>query len=101
MASRISLASVLPDLTRSPIRNCHFQTPGISDLVSVYSTPLWFMEISGIPPTATRVGTERFHLFDSALCDSARNAAHARTRCAAQTEYGRLAAQAYSPSDAI
>ena len=42
-ASSNSLASVLPDLTRSPIRNCHFQMPGVSDLVSLYSTPLWFM----------------------------------------------------------
>jgi hypothetical protein len=40
IASGASLASVFPDLMRSPIRNCHFQTPGGSDLVSVYSTPL-------------------------------------------------------------
>ena len=70
MASRRSLASVLPDLTRSPIRNCHFQTPGVSDLVSVYSTPLWFM---GDLPHAACInagGTEKFHLFNGARCRS-------------------------------
>jgi hypothetical protein len=34
------LVSVLPDLTVSPIRNCHFQIPGTVVIASEYSTPL-------------------------------------------------------------
>ena len=39
MASRLSLASVLPAMTLSPMRNCHFQMPGAT-AVTVNSTPL-------------------------------------------------------------
>jgi len=35
-ASNGSLASAFPDLRRSPIRNCHLQTPGFPTLVSEY-----------------------------------------------------------------
>lgn len=31
---QLILVSVLPDLTSSPIRNCHFQTPGVAVVVT-------------------------------------------------------------------
>jgi hypothetical protein len=43
IASRLILVSVLPVLTSSPIRNSHFQMPGVAVVVTVYSIPRWFM----------------------------------------------------------
>jgi hypothetical protein len=40
------LVSVLPVLTVSPIRNCHFQMLGAAVNATVYSMPLWIMRKS-------------------------------------------------------
>jgi hypothetical protein len=109
-------------LQRDAIRNCHVPTPGISGPIGVYSTPLRFMESSGV-----RFNNEKWKLLDSTIFHDAAGRARpnasllavstpprrpnspaqnpvrrlARKHCAAQAEYVRLAAQAYSPSDAM
>jgi hypothetical protein len=118
MANRASLASVFPDLTRSPIRNCHFQNPGASDLVSVYALVIHGnLPLHGI--TGVESQSSMVHVLTNNICrapaprkstrfNPARAAkfrdgpvAACKKHCAAQAEYTRLAAQAYSPSDAM
>jgi hypothetical protein len=130
MARRASLASVFPDLTRSPIRNCpppeprHFR-PGqrIFHAFMIHGNLPLPSAITGVEPQSSAVPWAGKYLrYDQGTVEifslqafqprrhvriPARIPAPApasipvEKHCAAQAEYGRLAAQAYSPSDAM
>src|SRR5258708_12317271 len=74
MANRLILVSVLPDLSWWPIRNWHFEMAGGGVVVTVKSTPLWFMGNADsweVPATTQPMpilsASRRLRLFNIAL----------------------------------
>ena len=68
MANRESRASVFPDLTRSPIRNCHFQNPFRPGQRIFYA----FVIYGNLPHSSAVTGAEPqssiFHLLAKYIC---------------------------------